>query len=310
MQTLKKVWVYADSEESRMRMCAGAKELGEEVSCLFIGDRTQLASAAALGADSVLFCENPQESRQLGDYSTSLAALVKTENPDLVLFDKSPDGRLLAAKLSASQGCCALSNIKAFRINDAIEVEQMIFGGSAIKTVRATNKPVFAVISAQLFPDAKRDNTATVQEFAFIEPEHLTSRIETRKKNVHCVDLGNAKRIVCIGRGVADEEDLSLIRHLAELLEAEIACTRPVSEVYGFLETERYVGITGVMFQPELFISIGISGQIQHMVGCNQSGYIMAINKDKSARIFGQSDFGIVADYKQILPQLINYLEG
>ena len=93
-------------------------------------------------------------------------------------------------------------------------------------------------------------------------------------------------------------------------LGAGLACSRPLTEGVNWLPTERYVGVSGLMLTPKAYIAVGISGQMQHMVGCNRSGAIFAINKDKNAPIFKQCDFGLVGDIKDVLPAITAALEG
>lgn len=308
MSTLEQVWIYAESDSTRSRLCAGAQNIAESVSLIFVGGTDELDSVEACGADEILYLGR-EEDQHAGDFAETLSNAIDSRKPGLVLMEKSQNGRLLAGKIAAHLGICALSNVSALRTEPELEIDQMIFCGTAIRTVRLSQRTCIALVAPQLFPVERINSEASVEELKFIEPKNSVSRISVHEQEASKVDLQNAKRIVCVGRGVSDEADMEMIRRLADMIGAEIACTRPVSEVYGFLETERYVGVTGVMFQPEVLISVGISGQIQHMVGCNQSRYIMAINKDESARIFPQSDFGIVADYRQVLPKIIELLE-
>jgi electron transfer flavoprotein alpha subunit len=96
-----------------------------------------------------------------------------------------------------------------------------------------------------------------------------------------------------------------MAEELAGLMEAEVGCSRPVAEGLNWLPLERYVGISGAIVKPELYLAVGISGQVQHMVGINQSRVIVAINKDKQAPMFKQADYGIVGDLNKVLPLLI-----
>ncbi|HBR09149.1 MAG TPA: electron transfer flavoprotein subunit alpha, partial [Clostridiales bacterium] len=123
------------------------------------------------------------------------------------------------------------------------------------------------------------------------------------------VNLPAAKRVIGVGRGFSNEEDLELARDLAKAIGAEIGCTRPIAEESKWMPRETYIGVSGVMLKPELYFAIGLSGQVQHTVGINQSGTIIAINKDKEAPIFRYADYGIVGDLRKILPQLSGLLK-
>ena len=113
-----------------------------------------------------------------------------------------------------------------------------------------------------------------------------------------------ARLVVSVGRGIGSKENIALAEQLCKAIGAELACSRPVAENEKWMEHERYVGISNLMLKPELYLAVGISGQIQHMVGANASQTIFAINKDKNAPIFQYADYGIVGDAVKILPAL------
>ena len=118
------------------------------------------------------------------------------------------------------------------------------------------------------------------------------------------MDLSKAKRVVGVGRGLAAQDDLKMVHELAAVLNAEVGCSRPIAEGENWMERERYIGVSGVLLKSDLYLTLGISGQIQHMVGANASQTIFAINKDKNAPIFQYADYGIVGDAVKILPAL------
>uniref|UniRef100_UPI000AC6FE30 electron transfer flavoprotein subunit alpha/FixB family protein n=1 Tax=Clostridium sp. NkU-1 TaxID=1095009 RepID=UPI000AC6FE30 len=122
------------------------------------------------------------------------------------------------------------------------------------------------------------------------------------------MNLAAAKRIVDIGRGLAAEEDLDMCRKLAKLLDAEVGCSRPIAENNKWMPKACYMGITGVQVKPDLIVTLGLSGQVQHIGGINKSKVIIAINKDKAAPIFKNADFGLVGDMYKIVPALIEKL--
>ena len=111
-----------------------------------------------------------------------------------------------------------------------------------------------------------------------------------------------------INRGLAKEEDLELCRRLAGALGAEVGCSRPVAENNKWLPKSSYMGITGVQVKPELILTLGVSGQVQHIGGINKARVIVAVNKDKSAPIFKNADFGVVGDLYKVVPALIEKL--
>ena len=122
------------------------------------------------------------------------------------------------------------------------------------------------------------------------------------------VDLSAAKRIVSIGMG-CDEADVAPARRLANLMDGELGCSRSLAEQRRWLPLDRFVGISGAVVKPELYLTLGISGQIQHVFGARDSKFIAAVNRDESAPIFEAADYGIVGDLHTFLPLLIEILE-
>ncbi len=134
--------------------------------------------------------------------------------------------------------------------------------------------------------------------------------VEKKAKEGETVSLEEAQTLVCIGRGLNKKEDMALVETLARALKAEIGCTRALSHDWQWLSEEREVGLSGKKCKPRLCISLGISGQIQHTVGIRDSKIIVAINKDKGAPIFEITDYGIVGDLYQVVPQLIEKIKS
>ena len=125
------------------------------------------------------------------------------------------------------------------------------------------------------------------------------------KVDVSSANLGSAKRIVAAGRGFKAEEDLKLAEDLAAAIGAELACSRPLAEGADWMSADRYIGVSGQSVAPDLYIAVGISGQIQHTVGMVDSKVVVAVNNDDKAPIFEGADYGIVADLYEALPAIV-----
>ena len=128
--------------------------------------------------------------------------------------------------------------------------------------------------------------------------------IETRTHGFDEVNLGAAHRVIGVGRGLKAREDLAMIEELARALEAEIACSRPVAEGLNWMGKDRYIGSSGAHISPELYLAVGISGQLQHMVGVTGAETIVAINSDPNAAVFKQADYGLIGDLYQLVPAI------
>ncbi|MFA6807698.1 MAG: FAD-binding protein, partial [Eubacteriales bacterium] len=189
--------------------------------------------------------------------------------------------------------------------------KRMIYGGAAFRTEKLLSKTVVVTLGVGVFEALAEDATRNgmVTEITDV-PASKIKRVESHEKNEAVVNLATAKRLVDVGRGFAKEEDLELGRKVASLIGADVGCSRPVAEGNGWMPKSSYIGVTGVIIKPELCFMMGISGQVQHLVGINQSKTVVAINKDKNAPIFKHVDFGVVGDMYKILPRLIERLSA
>ena len=193
-----------------------------------------------------------------------------------------------------------------------IRAQHMIFGGGAVRDEKPLSEMLIATIGPGIFePRAgAQAEAAEIVEAPFVEPGWRATLRERRPRAAASVDLKAAKKVVCSGRGLARQEDLALVNELAQALGAEIACTRPLAEGLGWLPRERYIGISGAFIRPDLYLGVGVSGQVQHTVGMGDARVVVAINKDKDAPIFAQADYGIVGDLYAIVPALTEALKA
>jgi electron transfer flavoprotein alpha subunit len=129
--------------------------------------------------------------------------------------------------------------------------------------------------------------------------------LERKVKERETKDIAEARVLVCVGRGIEKNEDIELARQLADALGGEIACTRPIAEEFHWLPEELCIGLSGVQVKPDLYLGIGVSGQVQHLTGFHNAKVIAAVNKDENSPIFKATDFGIVGDLYDVVPKLI-----
>jgi electron transfer flavoprotein alpha subunit len=166
--------------------------------------------------------------------------------------------------------------------------------------------PHFASLQAGAWRgDQVAEGSAPVEKFA---PQIAAGDIRTRplelfRESQRAVDLGAAELIVAVGRGIKESENIALVQQLADAMGAELAASRPICDA-GWLPMERQVGSSGQTVAPKMYMAIGISGAIQHLVGMKGSRVVVAINKDPNAPIFEVADYGIVGDLFQVVPEL------
>lgn len=310
--TLKKVWIITDDQNTVGELCGGGHKLGEHVTAVIFGDQAQAEEASFLGADQVYLFEQQGDS-MIEKHSKAIAELVREEMPNLVMVYSSTRGKLIAGKISSQLGTSALSNISEFQVEDgSIIVKHMVYGGAAIRTEKALSETVIATIGAGVFEAMPKDESRQVNVIKMEDDAEQSGIrvLETRPKQGEVVNLSVAKRVVGVGRGFASQGDLKMAEELAALVGAEMACSRPIAEGEKWMSKERYIGVSGAVLKPDIYLAIGISGQIQHMVGVNQAKTLVAINKDKNAPVFKQADIGLVGDIYKVLPQIIEKLKA
>ncbi len=189
-------------------------------------------------------------------------------------------------------------------------IKHMVYGGLAFSKETLNSSFSVATLTTGTFEAAQNNASlsGTAQTAPWVEPKQSIVRTSIQKKAGNSVELDKARLVVSVGRGIGSQENIAIAKKLADTIGAEIACSRPVAENEKWMEHERYVGISNLMLKPELYLAVGISGQIQHMVGANGAQTIVAINKDKNAPIFQFADYGIVGDLFKILPVLTQQL--
>src|SRR5262249_10787200 len=216
-------------------------------------------------------------------------------------------------KLATSLNRVAVSDVVSHRVEGgAVVLVRQLFQGKVNADVRfAGDPPFFASLQAGAYrADLVAEGSAPVEEFI---PQLLPAEIRSRpqelfRESERAVDLGSAEIIVSVGRGIKEADNLPLVQKLAEVLGAELAASRPICDA-GWLPMERQVGSSGQTVAPKMYLAIGISGAIQHLVGMKASKTVVAINKDPNAPIFEVADYGIVGDLFQVVPELTDAIQ-
>lgn len=303
------IYVVSDDVAALNELCAGAKSLASQVTAIIFGDKALADGVAACGADTLLFCP-VDDTHAPEDYSAAIAAQVKKSESALVMVSNSIRGRCLAGKIGVALDTAVLTSVSELSKDEAGEIVcyRTVYGGAAQRAERFAKAYGVVTLSAGVFEVP--ETLAAAGTVAQIEGEVETGIkcIAREEKKETGVNLVAAKRIVDVGRGLAKVEDLDMCHKLAEVLGAEVGCSRPVAENNKWMPKSSYMGITGVQVKPDFIVTLGVSGQIQHIGGINKSKVIVSIDKDKGAPIFQNCDFGLVGDMYKIVPALIEKL--
>jgi electron transfer flavoprotein alpha subunit len=311
------IWVFAENREQTLELLNGGSSLAADFGtklAAFAWDRQLAAEYIAHGADEVLLLAPLAQDQPLESYVPVIADAARTDDPDVFLICGTQRGKEIAARVAARLNtglCSACSGFEVDREKKILKMDRLFFGGLAVQTVTCVTRPQMATISPRTFDPAalQEGRQGEVRELP-PPPASAVQVIKRTPKTREAVDITEAKIVVCVGRGVAKQEDIALARELAEVLGGEVACSRPIAEELHWLPEEVYLGISGKKVKPDLYIGVGISGQIQHVTGIRDSKVIFAINRDENAPIFEAADYGIVGDLYQVVPRLIQELKS
>jgi electron transfer flavoprotein alpha subunit len=268
---------------------------------------------AAAEAEEVLAVE----AEALGEYTAdgyvmALAALIEQEKPERVFFAHTYQTRDFAPALAARLGRSLITDVTA--IKDGGTYVRPIFQGKLNADVTSEGPAPHLVtiqIGAYRADAVKKGASAAAVRKADVAVDASKIRQKPEapfKEAKQAVDLSQAERIVAVGRGIKGQEHLKMVEELAQALGAEIAASRPICDA-GWLPMDRQIGSSGQTVAPKLYIALGISGAIQHLVGMKGSRTIVAINKDAEAPIFEIADFGIAGDLFEVVPAMIAELK-
>ena len=310
MSKISNVWVFSDAESRLSEAIAGGTQLGEKVSAFIIGSQEDVAKAFSFGADAVYYLGENDSARIVESYTDTMAKVIaEGDKPSMVLLPGTRRCKALASLLGVKLDAGVVTEASEVVAEaENVQVKHMVYGGLAIGDEKIVSPISIVVFGGGVFQAVEADASKTGEAVAvdFVEPKASIKCIERQPKQGSSVDLNKAKRIVAIGRGISKQEDMKLAEDLCAAIEAEMGCSRPIAEGEKWMEHERYIGISGVMPKPELYLALGISGQVQHMVGANGSQAIVAVNKDKNAPIFDYADYGIVGDLYTVVPALVD----
>jgi len=287
-------------------------QLGLPLSAAIPGGETASLAAeiAARPLAKVMRVEHPLLAQYTADgFTLALQQLIENERPTHVVFPHTYQVRDYAPALAARFGQVLIGDV--VEIGDGPVFTRQLLQGRMNGAYRHTGGgPCFVSVQAGAFRAAAADGRTgeSLAPIGIFTPTLDPSKIRTRpsqpwRGGAQSVDLGSAQRIVSVGRGIKDAENIPMVRELATALDAELAASRPICD-NGWLPIERQVGSSGQTVSPKLYLAVGISGAIQHLVGMKGSQCIVAINRDPDAPIFEVADYGIVGDLLEVVPAL------
>ncbi len=297
---------------------AAAQQSGDSLKVALLGSGADAAAADIAGADvaEVLVVNAPPLAEYTADgYVLALASLIEQEKPSAVFFAHTYQTRDFAPALATRLGRALVTDVTGIKQADNRTVyTRPVFQGKLSADVEALG-PAPHLITIQIgafrADAAKRGaSPAPIKTISLsVDAAAIRQKPEAPFQEARqAVDLSQAERIVSVGRGIKGQEHLKIAEDLARALGAEIAASRPICDA-GWLPMDRQIGSSGQTVAPKLYVALGISGAIQHLVGMKGSRTIVAINKDPEAPIFEIADYGIAGDLFEVVPALIAELK-
>jgi len=291
-------------------LLAAARQVGGNVTtAIMAAEAGPLAEQlAARGGGKVLAISNPALEYFNDDiYAKVLVDLVGRHSPDLVLGPANSYGKALFTRLAAKVSGTMTSDVTALDADGSrIVATRPCFGGSVIarRTTNGDAKPHFITVRPKIFAESTEGAGEVVVE-SVPDSCFLSGAVvrEVKSDSGGTRNLAEADRIVSVGRGIRGADNVGLVKDLADALGAAFGSSRAVVDA-GWTEYATQVGQTGRTVNPKLYVAVGISGAIQHLVGMRSSQQIVAVNKDKDAPIFNVANYGIVGDLFEIVPAL------
>jgi electron transfer flavoprotein alpha subunit len=289
-----------------------AASTSEKLSAVVVGK--SIASIAAEIAGKKLEGVHTVEHDKLAEYTSdgyvaALKQVIEKLDPRFVILSHTYQVRDFAPKLAAALAKTFVTDCVGFRVDgEEVVFTRQIFQGKINTDVRVTEPQVLASFQAGAYRADKAEAGQSPAAITALEVNMADVKIRTQaepkfQEAKQAVDLSQAPLIVAVGRGIKNQENIEIIKKLAEALGAEIAASRPICD-NEWLPMDRQIGSSGQTVAPKLYLAVGISGAIQHVVGMKNSQTIVAINKDAEAPIFDIADYGVVGDLFEIVPAL------
>ena len=330
-QRERSIWVIADTFQDRpihvtMEMLGKARELTaitrSEVAAVIIASQGQAMAAemAAHGADRVLLLDNstlgPVYSRAVSD---ALAAAINQAKPYAVLFAASVDGRDLASRIAANLKLGLTGDAVDLEIDDQGRLVQLkpALGGNVVAPILSKTLPNLVTMRPGLLTPKSREDGAQapveiIETAGFsgqdIKGQDIKVIEEHYQEDIGATELVQAQFVVGVGMGIGGPEELARIQEMVRSVGGTLATTRNVTHA-GWLPHQLQVGISGRSIAPRVYLAVGIRGAFNHTVGIQKAGVILAINSNRRHAIFRSADYGVVGDWKEYLPPLLEAIK-
>ncbi len=319
------ILVYAEQQKGELAeaaleaLTAGRKlaaEMSTDLAAVLIGTELERhkPKLEEYGVRRAILAESEQlKDYAPGAYARVLAGLISEKKPQIVLGAGTAQGKDLFGRVAAKLDCGLSTNTVALEVQDGeLKITRAIYGGVLLAEAALAGEPKLFTLEPHAFPAEPASGSSGLETESF-QPEVGAEDLKAVVKELiepvrEGVSLTEAEVVVAGGRGVGSAEGFKILEELAGLFNGAVGATR-IAVNNGWRPAEEQIGQTGVRVAPKLYFACGISGAVQHMVGCKDAKIIVAINKDPQAPIFARADYGIVGDLHEVVPALIEEIK-
>lgn len=298
--------VYSEKSQLALELVSAAREIAaqgdQDIRAVALNDPEQAAVLSGSGVEVYAISAPKLLTADTAALATALSRAAEKLDASIILLSSDRRGKELAGRLAQQLEAGCLTDVKG--INADGTLVRNALGGATVATQAIKNAPKVIAVSPKAFPAAEQSTGGSIQDLFIEVPVSTLILLEKKDKDGDRADIEAAGILVVVGQGVEEQSLLSQVEKIAFAIGGEIACSKPVATDRKWFSEERIIGLSGKICKPELALILGVSGQVQFIVGIREAGTIVSINSDENAYMNQMSDYVLVADLKEVLPEL------
>ena len=308
---MSKVLIYSEKSHLAAELVSAARSMNAEaVFALSVNDDGLAASLASMGAHVYKAADPGLQLSDIQRLAAAVSQAAEKAGADIVLLSSNRRGKELSGRVAHLLGAGCLNDVLGLKVNGtAIECLRNSFGGATVATQTVVTGRQVIAISPKSFEAAAEGGAGQEENLVLNLPQAKLALLSSSGLAADAVDLEAAEVIVAIGLG-ADADDLKDAEELAAALGGAVGCSKPVATDRKLLPEDRLIGLSGNKCKPDLAVMLGISGQVQFMVGIREAKTIVSINIDENANMMQMADYRLVGKIKDVLPELVRAVKG
>lgn len=297
----KKAFILSEQPAATGELAGLAASIGYSAAAI-VFSQEEAAQIVKSGVSRILVVSGASQRPEA--YTKCIAQLLQAEECSLLLAVGAPRTRELAAGITGFLGIPLVNDAMDISCSeDAVVTKRMLYGGSTVST-ECYKKGVGVILPAGKYEPAAAGEDAAIELVEAAADERVVRESVQPIVQEGEGNILEAERVIGIGLGLGSADGLPKVKELAALIDAELGCTRPVAEEKHWLDHSRYIGISNLNLNPKLYLGLGVSGQVQHIVGVKEAKVIAGVNTDENATIFRSCDYGIVGDMYEFIEEM------